>query len=181
MIPGVYLFCIFFAMTILARLLMLSVVALLSGCVQFVPEDADLTISEDDVAQVYEVIEGAEPAAEEQVEELEQKIGDRVFFALASSELSSEARAVLEQQAKFMMENTDVYFVIEGHCDERGTQEFNLALGERRANAVVQYLMSLGVERARLTAISYGKQRPEVLGANEWAWSQNRRAVTTPR
>ncbi len=117
-------------------------------------------------------------ASASQIEELETKVGDRVFFAFDSSALSSEAQETLRKQAAFMEQNPDLHFTIEGNTDERGTREYNLALGERRANAARQYLIGLGISGNRLTEVSFGKERPAVLGSNEWAWSQNRRAVT---
>lgn len=117
-------------------------------------------------------------ASQAQIDELTNKVGDRVFFEFDSSALTSEARETLNKQIKFMSDNSELSFVIEGHCDSRGTREYNLALGERRANAVREYLAANGVEEARLTVISYGKEKPAVLGDNEFAWSQNRRGVT---
>jgi len=103
---------------------------------------------------------------------------DRVFFALDSYSLDGEARAVLEAQARWLLANPGISATIEGHADERGTREYNLALGERRANAAKNYLASRGVPESRMTVISWGKERPEVEGSNEAAWAQNRRAVT---
>lgn len=119
-----------------------------------------------------------ESASESQVSELENKVGDRVFFEFDSSAITADAQETLRRQAQFISENPDLRFVIEGHCDERGTRDYNLGLGERRANATKQYLVSLGVNANRITIVSYGKERPAVLGSNDWAWSQNRRAVT---
>lgn len=113
-------------------------------------------------------------------EDLVQQVGDRVFFAFDSSELSSDARNTVERLAAWMERNPDVSLTIEGHADERGTREYNLALGERRANSVRQYLVALGIAPTRLGTISYGKERPAVLGSNEAAWAQNRRAVFVP-
>jgi peptidoglycan-associated lipoprotein len=113
-------------------------------------------------------------------EDLVQQVGDRVFFGFDSSELTSEARNRVERLAAWMQQNPDVALTIEGHADERGTREYNLALGERRANAVRQYLIALGIAPSRLGTISYGKERPAVLGSNEAAWAQNRRAVFVP-
>lgn len=115
------------------------------------------------------------PGSEEQ---FITEVGDRVFFAFDSSELSSSARATLDRQAAWLQQYRSVQIVIEGHCDERGTREYNLALGERRANSVKEYLVSQGVDANRLRTISYGKERPAVAGSNESAWAQNRRAVT---
>lgn len=120
-------------------------------------------------------------ATEAQLHDLEHKVGDRIFFEFDSSAINEDAQMVLKKQAAFMAQNAELSFMIEGHCDERGTREYNLGLGERRANAVKQYLMSLGVEGSRLQTVSYGKERPAVLGSNEWAWGQNRRGVTVPR
>ncbi|RMF11999.1 MAG: peptidoglycan-associated lipoprotein Pal [Alphaproteobacteria bacterium] len=103
--------------------------------------------------------------------------GDRVYFAFDSAELSPEARATLEKQADWLRHHPEVRVVIEGHADERGTREYNLALGERRANAVKNYLIALGISPDRLKTISYGKERPAVLGTGEEVWRLNRRAV----
>jgi peptidoglycan-associated lipoprotein len=105
-------------------------------------------------------------------------VGDRVFFGFNKSEINSESADTLKRQAAWMQENGNVTVVVEGHADERGTREYNLALGERRANAVREHLISLGVSAARINTISYGKERPAVLGSNEAAWGQNRRGVT---
>ena len=105
-------------------------------------------------------------------------VGDRVFFAFDKYNLTPEARRTLERQAAWLQRFPSVTATIEGHCDERGTREYNLALGERRANAAKAYLVALGVDANRLSTISYGKERPEALGSNEAAWAQNRRAVT---
>lgn len=111
-------------------------------------------------------------------EELVQNVGDRVFFELDSSVLGADARRTLERQAEWLRLFPEVALVIEGHCDERGTREYNLALGERRANAAREYLISLGVAPSRLRTISYGKERPYALGHNDEAWALNRRAVS---
>ena len=105
-------------------------------------------------------------------------VGDRVFFALDKSEISSKSADTLKRQAAWMQDNANVTVVVEGHADERGTREYNLALGERRANAVREHLISLGVSADRIATISYGKERPAVLGSNAAAWAQNRRGVT---
>lgn len=99
-----------------------------------------------------------------------------VFFDFNSSSLTSSARSALENNADFMKDNTDVEIQIEGHADERGGVQYNLALGERRAKAVRDYLVAMGVSSARLSTISFGKERPLAFGHNESAWSQNRRA-----
>jgi peptidoglycan-associated lipoprotein len=103
---------------------------------------------------------------------------DRVFFAFDSFSLDAEARATLDSQAQWLVGNPNVRVTIEGHADERGTREYNLALGDRRANAARDYLQSRGVDPGRMTTLSWGKERPAVEGSTEYAWSQNRRAVT---
>jgi peptidoglycan-associated lipoprotein len=110
--------------------------------------------------------------------QLDKDVADRVFFGYDSSELTAEGRAALEKQAEWLKSRTNLNITIEGHCDERGTREYNLALGERRAAAAKNYLVSLGVPAAKLNTISYGKERPAVEGADEASWAQNRRAVT---
>ena len=106
---------------------------------------------------------------------------DTVFFAFDSSQLSAEAQAALDTQVEWLKKHDDVNVIVQGHCDERGTREYNLALGERRANAVKQYLVSQGIAEDRISTYSYGKERPAVLGNSESAWAQNRRAVTVIR
>ncbi|HEX8640970.1 MAG TPA: peptidoglycan-associated lipoprotein Pal [Allosphingosinicella sp.] len=103
---------------------------------------------------------------------------DRVFFGFDSFSLDAEGRATLDSQAQWLAANPNVNVTIEGHADERGTREYNLALGDRRANAARDYLQSRGVAPGRMQTISWGKERPAVEGSNEYAWSQNRRAVT---
>lgn len=105
-------------------------------------------------------------------------VGDRVFFDFNSAVLSDSAQETLKKQAEWLQKYGETTLTIEGHCDERGTREYNLALGERRANAVKNFLTGLGVDAGRVTVISYGKEHPEYLGSNEAAWSKNRRGVT---
>ncbi|RMH42115.1 MAG: peptidoglycan-associated lipoprotein Pal [Alphaproteobacteria bacterium] len=108
----------------------------------------------------------------------QEAIGDRVYFAVDQATLSPEARAILDAQARWLMENPEFTAVIEGHADERGTREYNLALGARRAAAVRDYLVSVGVAASRLSTVSYGKERPVAVCSDESCYSQNRRAVT---
>ena len=105
-------------------------------------------------------------------------VGDRVFFGLDHYDISDEAKATLEKQATWLKQYANLNISVEGHADERGTREYNLALGERRANAVKNYLVALGIAPSRISTISYGKERPAVVGSNEAAWAQNRRGVT---
>lgn len=106
---------------------------------------------------------------------------DRVFFAFDSSAISPDSAEILDTQVKWLKKFSNVNVIVQGYCDERGTREYNLALGERRANAVKMYLISQGIAADRISTISYGKERPAVLGSNEAAWAQNRRAVTVIR
>ena len=110
--------------------------------------------------------------------ELQRDVGDRVFFGLDQYDLSPEARKTVSAQAAWLKTRAGVSVTIQGHADERGTREYNLALGERRANAAKNYLVSLGVDAARITTVSYGKERPVALESTEEAWARNRRAVT---
>ena len=113
------------------------------------------------------------------VEYLATGVKDRVFFATNKSTLTTASRDTLRKQAAWMRKKgKDLSFTIEGHADERGTREYNLALGERRANTVKDYLMTYGISGNRLSVISYGKERPINSGSNPLAWSQNRRSVT---
>lgn len=111
-------------------------------------------------------------------EDLVHNVGDRIFFDLDSAVLLPDARRTLERQAEWLGLYPELRLVIEGHCDERGTREYNLALGERRANAVREYLITYGIAPSRLRTISYGKERPYALGHDEEAWALNRRAVS---
>ena len=112
------------------------------------------------------------------VEYLASGVPDRVFFATNESILTTRSRDTLRKQATWLRKNPDVNVVVEGHADERGTREYNLALGERRANAAKDYLMTYGVSGSRISVISYGKERPVDSGSNPLAWSKNRRSVT---
>jgi peptidoglycan-associated lipoprotein len=111
-------------------------------------------------------------------DELKTQVGDRIFFGFDKSDISAEAKAILDRQSAFTKKYPQLTFTVEGHCDERGTREYNLALGERRATAAKNALVSLGVQASRLQTISYGKERPATVGSNEAAYAQNRRAVT---
>jgi peptidoglycan-associated lipoprotein len=114
-------------------------------------------------------------------EDFVANVGDRVFFAYDKADLSADARRTLDRQAAWLKQWSNQRLTVEGHTDERGTREYNLALGDRRANAVRDYLVASGVSASRLSTISYGKERPVVLGSNEAAWAQNRRGVSVPQ
>ena len=171
------------------------------------PEDASVTSSEGDIAIVtasdgtLESSEGSSDILETEPidmvsqqdtiadddpsipvpgtqEDLVQNVGDRVFFDTDSSVLTPEGRRTLERQAEWLMLFPEINVTLEGHCDERGTREYNLALGERRATAVRDYLITFGIEASRMRTTSYGKERPYQLGHDKNAWDANRRSVT---
>ena len=123
-------------------------------------------------------IQGDVYTGTEGVKYLADGVPDRVFFATNESILTTASRETLRAQAAWLRKNSDINVVLEGHADERGTREYNLALGERRANAAKDYLMTYGVSSDRITVISYGKERPVDSGSNPLAWSKNRRSVT---
>lgn len=149
---------------------------------------AACTSSREETVDVAGSGQGADAAGQQQVavspiapgteEDFSVNVGDRVFFPFDRSDLSPESRSTLDRQAAWLRQYPNLDVLIEGHADERGTREYNLALGERRANSVRNYLIASGVDASRLSTISYGKERPAVAGSNEQAWAQNRRAVT---
>ncbi|WOR14823.1 peptidoglycan-associated lipoprotein Pal [Hyphomonas sp. FCG-A18] len=135
------------------------------------------------VAPVEEVIE--EPTREidsgplkGSLEDFQVNVGDRVYFDLDQYRLDDDDQNILQRQAAWLQSYPDVTILVAGNCDERGTREYNLALGERRASIVKNYLVSLGVDPARIQTVSYGKERPIALGANEASWAQNRNGFT---
>jgi peptidoglycan-associated lipoprotein len=145
----------------------------------------DLAEYNDQQQGEYEFVENEEEAMElneevatEIAEEVE--VEDRVFFGLNSSNLNDAAKNVLDGQAEWLKSESAINIIIEGHCDERGTREYNIALGEKRANAARDYLISNGITSDRIKTVSYGKERPALIGAGEEIWSKNRRAVTVP-
>ncbi len=111
-------------------------------------------------------------------EDLVVNVGDRVFFGFDKSAIAAAAEKTLKRQAAWMRQHSSVTITVEGHADERGTREYNLALGERRATSVKNFLVALGISSSRIATISYGKERPDALGHSEAAWSQNRRGVS---
>jgi len=123
-------------------------------------------------------IQGDVYTGTDSVKYLADGVKDRVFFATNESVLTTASRDTLRKQAAWLRKNSDITVVLEGHCDERGTREYNLALGERRANAAKDYLMTYGVASDRISVISYGKERPVDSGSSPLAWSKNRRSVT---
>ena len=129
-------------------------------------------------AKIDSQIQGDVYTGTDTVEYLADGVPDRVFFATNESVLTTASRDTLRKQAAWLRKNSDINVVLEGHADERGTREYNLALGERRANAAKDYLMTYGISGNRISVISYGKERPVDSGSNPLAWSKNRRSVT---
>ena len=139
---------------------------------------ATLALSACSTAKKSGDIDGDVYTGKETVEYLATGVPDRVFFATNKSSLTTASRATLRKQATFLRKNKNLNVTIEGHADERGTREYNLALGERRANAAKDYLMTYGISSDRISVLSYGKERPVDSGSNPLAWSKNRRSVT---
>jgi peptidoglycan-associated lipoprotein len=151
----------------------LAAVALLSACANKPPAPPASTGT-----GAAAVTSGPAPGSEE---DLVANVGDRVFYAFDKSVLTPEDQATLDRQAAWLGKYPNVQVLIAGNCDDRGTEEYNLALGQRRANAARDYLVARGVSAERIQTISYGKDRPTALGDNEQAWAQNRNAITSVR
>ena len=139
---------------------------------------ATLVLSACSTAKKSGNIDGDVYTGKETVEYLASGVPDRVFFATNKSSLTTASRATLRKQANYLRKNKNLNVTIEGHADERGTREFNLALGERRANAARDYLMTYGISGKRISVISYGKEKPVNPASSPLSWSQNRRSVT---
>ena len=148
-------------------LILISACLLLSACA------TQKTVTTDGSQMQGDVYTGTDT-----VKELAPGVPDRVFFATNESILTTASRETLRKQAEYLRKNSSMNIVLEGHADERGTREYNLALGERRANAAKDYLMTYGISANRISVISYGKERPVDSGSNPLAWSKNRRSVT---
>ena len=139
---------------------------------------ACLVLSACATKKVSTQIQGDVYTGTDTVEYLASGVPDRVFFATNESVLTTASRETLRKQATWLRKNSKITIVLEGHADERGTREYNLALGERRANAAKDYLMTYGVSASRISVISYGKERPVDSGSNPLSWSKNRRSVS---
>jgi len=162
-------------------LVMLGTVALLSACEtasQKVVSGTAATSSSGSASSSVDKKQSLFAQAKQTAADKLIAVGDRVLFDYDSAELDSSAKILLDAQSRFLRVNSDLNFIIEGHCDERGTREYNLALGEQRATAVRDYLVIQGIDPDRIKVISYGKEKPAVIGSNNMAWSKNRRAVT---
>jgi peptidoglycan-associated lipoprotein len=148
-----------------------SALALLAACSSNQPATTGASTGQAAAAPT-----GIVPGSEE---DLKTNVGDRVFYDFDRSNLKEEARGTLDRQAAWLAKYGQVNVQIAGNCDDRGTEEYNIALGQRRANAARDYLVARGVASARMTTISYGKDRPVAMGDNEAAWAQNRNAITS--
>lgn len=157
---------------------MLAVVLMLGACGKKdqVGVAGNDSLTADDRTQVSQDVNqgGVTPGSQQ---DLVVNVGDRVFFGYDQFDLTTEARATVERQAQWLKTHQNVNVIIEGHCDERGTREYNLALGEKRAAAVRNYLIANGITPNRVQTISYGKERPVILGSDNTSWAQNRRGV----
>lgn len=167
-------------MTPITRTLMIATAVIaLSACAKKAPEE--LPPAPVETARPVETLAPATPAGPvkgSQEDFLASVAADKIYFDTDKYDIDAQDQDVLRSQAQWLAANAGVKVTVEGHADERGTRDYNLALGERRANAAKSYLASLGVDPARITTISYGKERPAALGSDEAAWAQNRRAVT---
>ncbi|MEO1091082.1 MAG: peptidoglycan-associated lipoprotein Pal [Pseudomonadota bacterium] len=153
-------------------LAVLACILVLAGCARNTPEEPVLDSAVTGAGNASGPLAGSQAA-------LQAAAGDTVYFAFDSSVVRPESQAVLRQQAAWLQQNPNVRVAIEGHTDERGTREYNIALGERRANAVRTYLIGLGVPASQMTTVSYGEERPASVGSGEQSWAANRRAVTS--
>jgi peptidoglycan-associated lipoprotein len=165
----------------MAALLLVST-ALVAGCgkkkVDVLPPAAEGTdygqTPTDPNAGTGQIVPGSQEDFLQQV----GQFGDRILFDTDRFNVDVEDQAVLQRQAQWLAQYPNTRAIVEGHADERGTRDYNLALGERRANSAKNYLVSIGVDASRIQTVSYGKERPSALGSDEQAWAQNRRAVT---
>lgn len=157
-------------------LMIASALIALSACAKKTPQE--LPPPPVDQARPAEPTGPTGPAKGSQEDFLASVAADRIYFDLDDYGIDAQDQDTLRSQAQWLMQNPAVRVTIEGHCDERGTRDYNLALGERRANAAKNYLASLGIDASRISTISYGKERPVAMGSDEAAWAQNRRAVT---
>lgn len=150
----------------------------LAGCVKKPPKDLPPAPSNGSDAAANAPIDNGAPQPGSQGDFLAKVSSDRIFFDTDSSDVDAEDQATLRSQAQWLARYPRVRATIEGHADERGTREYNIALGERRANSAKNALAALGVDASRLSVISYGKERPDATGSDEASWAKNRRAVT---
>jgi len=167
--------------SLLAGLLLLSACTTTSDDTGAVVTDGDIIVTDRasitglDVQSVDTTSFGPTPGTQQ---DLVVNVGDRVFFDYDQHDLRAAARTVIEKQVQWLQANPNAQVTLEGHCDERGTREYNLALGEKRATSTRNYMIALGISPDRVSTISFGKERPAVVGADGASWAQNRRSVT---
>jgi len=167
------------------KLFSVALIILISSCVSRNSTDLTNDSVNDQKKGVYETVSNKDEATkinEEVSSDISEEIEveDRVFFSLNSSKLTNEAKKVLDGQSEWLKSESGIKITIEGHCDERGTREYNIALGEKRANASRDYLIANGVSADRIKTVSYGKEKPAMIGHGKDIWSKNRRSVTVP-
>jgi len=159
------------------KLILLAALAATTACAHKRPKV--LPPAAGDVAPPTGPINGGDTVEPGSPQDFQRSVmSDTIHFALDQYDIDPQSRSILDSQAAWLMKWPNRRITIEGHCDERGTREYNLALGDRRANAAKNYLAAKGIDPARITTISYGKERPIALGSDEASWAQNRRAVT---
>ena len=163
----------------LSRPLLIAVSVLaLAACGKKAPKDLPPPPAGDTSAQNGIGTTPAGPVKGSQEDFVASVSSDRIFFDTDQYDVDAQDQQTLQSQSAWLQQNPNVRVTIEGHADERGTRDYNIALGERRANAAKNYLASLGIDPSRINTVSYGKERPTALGSDESAWAQNRRAVT---
>lgn len=161
----------------LSRSLLIAVAVVgLSACAKKAPQETPPPPA--DTAQPTAPTGPAGPAKGSQEDFIASISSDHILFDTDKYDIDAQDQNTLRSQAQWLTANPNVRVTVEGHCDERGTREYNIALGEKRANAAKNYLASLGIDPSRISTVSYGKERPAALGSDEQAWAQNRRAVT---
>ncbi len=156
--------------------LLLSVALVFTACAkkETAPVVEDVEPAEEVTPPLEEIEEEPEEAVE--IEEAEPIVLEDIFFDYDKFNIKKEYKAVLSQNAEILLGNPEAKILVEGHCDERGTNEYNLALGEKRAKAVIDFYVTYGVDASRLSMISYGEEKPFAMGSNEESWAKNRRA-----
>ncbi len=166
---------------LITKLALVSALVLTAGCAKKKPADLPPPPATTTPAPAYEApapTTGSASVPGSRADFLQQAGTDTVHFGTDASDVDSEAQAILTRQAAWLARYPNVSVTVEGHCDERGTREYNLALGDRRANSAKNFLVNAGVSASRISVISYGKERPVATGSDEDSWAQNRRAVT---
>lgn len=165
-------------MKITRPLLIATAVLALAACSKKPPAELPPAPGGSDTTQTGGPVGQTGPVKGSQEDFVASVSSDRIFFGLDQYDVDAEDQATLQSQAAWLQQNPNVRITIEGHADERGTRDYNIALGDRRANAAKNYLASLGISPSRINTVSYGKERPAALGSDEASWAQNRRAVT---